>query len=359
MYDIEIYIPVLLKFQDDKVVFTRNELNHINTIADRYFIKNAEYLSGEYDHFEYNLWEQGQTDTRASQEDKDKLTRVQADLDSLKSQIIAACRIAETPDPKAPPKKKKKNDKKPKAAPKPPKDEFSDAHTEIYWYHHRVIFRYIFRFREKCKIAPRKVRGIVWEHYRALLKIMIDEFNQSIGAAENGIRPEGRILSYYSYGMMICNGKKYGPEHISDKLGSLMFNIFQSAKPTLWHTKKQYMVRISIPGIMIYADENIGHDLKVDLINAIYQCCLYGEKIDDTNNKCVFSDNLAENIEQYNVIGENELTKLWEHFLNSLGGKTSDNQIHALERKSLKYAAGAFIIAILSLIVAALAPLLQ
>ena len=129
--------------------------------------------------------------------------------------------------------------------------------------------------------------------------------------------------------MIILPKNKHQLNNYTDKLGSVTFSIIESTNRFLSYGYTHY-VRISIPSLNVYYDKEISNDIKVDLINLIYQNLLYEKKLDDKEKD--FSDNLYDNLEKYNCIDESKLTSFWNNTMEMLGGKISEKQAHNIDK---------------------------
>lgn len=168
----------------------------------------------------------------------------------------------------------------------------------------------------------RKLRSALNDFYPKIIKeCVLDHINNS--AADT------KAISFYSYMMIILPKNKYQLNNYTDKLGSVTFSIIESTNRFLSYGYTHY-VRISIPSLNVYYDKEISNDIKVDLINLIYQNLLYEKKLDDKDMP--FSDDLYKNLKNYNCIDERKLTSFWNNTMEMLGGKISEKQAHNIDK---------------------------
>ncbi|MBN2793956.1 MAG: hypothetical protein JXR88_01020 [Clostridia bacterium] len=322
MYDIEIFVPILLKFQNDGIVFTENELEDQKGVKEKYF-KKKEMPSHKFENgFDYEF--------------KDE------DLKKIKGKFIALYQD----------KLKEKHDENTEEKQKNAENLIQALEVEFYYYHHRIIFIYRIKFSKGMKLSVREVRSLVNENYKDLVeKHLIPDINTLV--YNKKINADGLILSYYSYMFLIVKGEKYPLKALSDKLGSLTFRIIQSSK-RLFKYADQHFVRISIPSTILYASSKIDIHLKVDMINSIYQHCLYTKKDEDiikfnTNEISEFD---VKNVREFNIINEGILIHLWEYLMDSLGGNASINQAHKISRRDFQFSIFVILLTLISLIAA-------
>ena len=98
-------------------------------------------------------------------------------------------------------------------------------------------------------------------------------------------------------------------------------------------------MRVSIPGTILYPQGKIGTNLLRDIINAIYQYCLYAKKLEDEEKKSF-----------ENPLDERLLVNLWTHIIDNMGGRAID--VHLLRLTHILYplALSAIVISIVSLV---------
>lgn len=268
---IEIYIPVLIKFQDDGIVFKDGEVEEIRKKVYANFVKQEEKIS-RHDHFDYCF--------------NDEMIKDLVNRLNEYGLIL----------------------------------NFEDVNGEFYYYHHRIIMKFELKVADDFD-GSRKLRSVINEFYPKRIKeCVLDNINNV---------SETKAISFYSYLMMIIPKNKYQLSNYEDKLGSVTFSIIESTNKFLSYGNTHY-VRISIPSLIVYYDKLISNDTKVDLINLIYQNLLYEKKLTDC--KCIFSEDLYENLDKYNCIDESKLTLFWNNTMDMLGGKISEKQAHSIDK---------------------------
>lgn len=287
---VEIFIPVLLKFKDDSIVYKDEELLLLQNSVFQSFTRNPNFKKDHCKHFEYILND--------------------ADYYKLQNDLT---------------------------------DKLTKLKIEIYYYHHRIVLKYSFRIISNNDI--RIIRKAIKEHSISIVENIISKINNLVD--QNKVAKKSRVLLYYSFIIIFVRHK------IDDRIGTLTIRIFESSKFIFKHGHSHFL-RISIPSIIVYSKYAIGEDLRVDIINSIYQHCLYNKKNQDLKNR---QDNKLEdfkkfdkkNVEIYNTINESHLSILWQHSIDTFGGKTSDNQIQDISRKTFVFLIITVIITIISI----------
>lgn len=205
--------------------------------------------------------------------------------------------------------------------------------AEIGYYHHRVI-AYL---RLDSAVDFSKLREVRYE-----LKHLVDKMIEHVvqdQINELQIREEARVEFFYTYPLIVVGKRPKRSEAFpfSEETSSLCFDIVEPA----WFlpSGKKHMMRISIPGAILYTQRKVGKDLLRDIINAIYQCCLYEKQSVD---KRPFE----------NVLDENLLVKLWTHITDYMGGRSID--VHIIKLTHLAYFLA--LLALLALILSIIVP---
>ena len=125
------------------------------------------------------------------------------------------------------------------------------------------------------------------------------------------------------------------------------------------------IARISIPCMTVYSNRDIKERLIIDIINAIYQYCLYEKKIEDIKNQASNSVS-ASSVKYLNEkngdiqnkkgkfrpkLSEHNLIKLWEHMLQTMGGKFYDSSMIKLSEFAFVVSLFAIILNILNILI--------
>jgi hypothetical protein len=219
----EILLLYLLWFNDERVVFEENELKTIEKIIEE---SMGPYIDG-------------------NEENKEGTWRIY----KLKEKFIQEMIKNESPR------------------------SFTTKSVEMGYYHHRIIFKIILDFKGNF----RDLRGKIDELKENCDK-KVTEIGEKISSAvlEHEIRPGGEVVGYSSYPLVIWKEKPAGKVPFSEDTTSMSFDIFEVAwpwklnwRPWRWHT-----VRISIPRMIVYTG-GLSDKLERDIINAIYEHCLY------------------------------------------------------------------------------------
>lgn len=216
--------------------------------------------------------------------------------------------------------------------------------VELGYYHHRAIVSFIINMSgEFSKL--RSIRGALKEYSDKIIEDNIqNKINQLVN--DNRVRAIGRNDFFYTYPLIILeNAPKQNWSFKIPFTVQTTSMCFEILEPGLFKLRNShYIARISIPGMIVSARGRIGNDLQRDLINVIYQYCLYEKKLLDGEKDS------EGNINRENTLNEKLLVNLWEHILENMGGRTSDNYILRLTR-------AAYIVAFIALILSLL-PLL-
>lgn len=130
------------------------------------------------------------------------------------------------------------------------------------------------------------------------------------------VREEGKIKFIYTYPLIILENSVRKIETIpfSEQTTSLCFDIVE---PCWWRPfGKRHTMRISIPSTILYTQGKVGKRLRRDIINVIYQHCLYRKKAMDEKKR-----------KFENLLDEDILVKLWTRIFHIMGGKSVDINI--------------------------------
>ncbi|MEQ9715167.1 MAG: hypothetical protein ACTSSP_12250 [Candidatus Asgardarchaeia archaeon] len=211
----------------------------------------------------------------------------------------------------------------------------------IGYYHHRVIISLSLRIEySQARKGIRQIRGILFSMGNHLIEKYIVNSNKLLVKSKN-FNPNGEIIFFYSYPLIIIHdGKKlindsYLPFSVETE--TLFFDLVETK--FFRAVGKVHGVRISIPSTIIYADGVPSKKLIRDIINGIYQHCLYVKKLQDKESN-MFENKLNERI----------LTDLWHHMEETMGGRTID--VHMMKLTHITYflAVIATVISIISII---------
>ena len=286
---IKMYMLCLLNFKDDKIVFTNQELDAI---------KDAIANSLE----EQKLF----TDDGKKRESRDGF-----EVYCLNSKKVGSCLS----------------------------EGAAIESAEIGYYHHRVIVQLILDSADdfsKLREARDQLKQRVDEMIERGVKEQINELAHS-----RTVREEAEVEFFYTYPFIIFEKrpKRSKAFPFSEETSSLCFDIVEPS----WFrpSGKKHMMRVSIPSTVLYTRGRVGTDLVRDVINTIYQYCLYERKSMDVRP---FE----------NVLDENLLANLWTQIVDRMGGRTIEVHIIRLTHITYFLALFAFILSIVSLIISIL-----
>lgn len=232
---------------------------------------------------------------------------------------------------------------------------------EVYYYHHRIILKFVFNRGKKSTCEDRMLREFTKKLADILMQSdfvhrinSITQKNARDTSEHNLIPYEKRVILYYSYTVMFINNIKGFGNNIADFLGSLTFRIVESGKIRFGRV---HYIRISIPGMNVYFKKKISNFLKTDIINSVYQNALYQKKETDreeserdTSGEGKLTDFSASNLLKYNILQEKHLHVMWSYAQDNLGGKISDIQNKSIEKKSYLMSVIAIIISIIAIL---------
>lgn len=181
--------------------------------------------------------------------------------------------------------------------------------AEIGYYHHRVIVQLILNsVSDFSKL--REVRNQLKQRVDEMIEYGVrDQINKLI--CDGKVREEAEVEFFYTYPLIVVQKRWRRSEAFpfSEETSTLCFDIIEPSwcKPP-WG--RRHMLRISIPGTILYSSSyGVGIDLRRDIVNLIYQYCLYEKKSMD---KMPFKNSLDENL----------LTNLWTQIGNRMGSRT-------------------------------------
>lgn len=223
--------------------------------------------------------------------------------------------------------------------------------AELGYCHHRVVVHFSLRLEKypEFRKIRKKLKKLSSKIIRDYVKKKMNELVYLRKVSRNGL-----VKFVYAYPLIIVKEKfkKHREIPFSGKTTSLSFEIVE---PSWWHPSgKKYMMTITIPNTILYTQENVDKTslrdkgLFRDIINAIYQHCLYEKKAEDERKleeemKGIDEEKLEgwqkvmekKAIERKifdNRLDENLLVRLWTHFLDTMGGTSAE--IHAARIKS-------------------------
>ncbi|MFX1295307.1 MAG: hypothetical protein ACFFD2_10700 [Promethearchaeota archaeon] len=293
-FDLRFYMLFLFKFKNDKVVFTKDELQIINesikrSLENDKFISNPPQIQDGYQIYDLDI----------------------ENVFKKYTQVISL------------------------------PEEINIKEIKLGYYHHRVIVTSTISSYLSAVIM-RWIRRAITKMIRELITTyIVNSINEKV--KEGKINEESEIIFPYSYPVIVIkNGHKLIKEKkfpFSVETETLFFEIIESKWIKI--RKKSYGFRISIPGIIIYSEGYPSKRMLRDLINAVYQHCLYIKKIDDIE-KHVLENDMDESI----------LIRLWSHMEETMGGRSIDVHIVELTHITIVFAFIAIIISIISLFVA-------
>ena len=199
---------------------------------------------------------------------------------------------------------------------------------------------------EKDKfLALRDARKALEKGTRNLINdCVIENVNELIPSKK--VTEKGKIEFIYTYPLIVVksSAEKHEPVPFSEETTSLCFEI---AEPKWWPLSgRKHMMRISIPSTILYVQKGIGKNLLRDIINAIYQYCLYEKKAKDEKKRLIDWKNGPYD----NQLDEDILTKLWEHVLHAMGGRSTDLRVVRITNMTRLIALLAFLVSASSLI---------
>ena len=222
--------------------------------------------------------------------------------------------------------------------------------AEIGYYHHRVIVYLKLDSVDdfsKLREVRDKLKEPIYNMIRCGVKAQIYEL-----ICDGNIRKEALVEFFYTYPLIVVKKCRKRSETFpfSEETSSLCFDIveplslhpldlYRHLSDLCYPQGKRHMMRVSIPSTVLYTQGEVGEDLLRDIINAIYQYCLYEQKSMDVSRK--FFEN---------VLDESLQVKLWKHITDCMGGRSIDVHIARLTHATYFLAVLAIIISIVSLI---------
>jgi hypothetical protein len=198
------------------------------------------------------------------------------------------------------------------------------SRVEVYYYHHRIILKYVLASLPSG--YERRARQLILAHSR---HILINRFVRVINTAgaTGGPLPgeQGHVTSYYSYCILLLPLDSTFEHGLENLLGSHTFRIVE-VTPKLLERDRVHLVRISIPSTNLYSRGPVRSFLRVDILNAIYQHMLYAKKEQDERDAPGLIEFSADELDKRNVMREAQLHAFWDHAVDALGGRMVDLQ---------------------------------
>jgi hypothetical protein len=293
---IEIYILCLFKFRDDKIVFSREELEKLSRALNKH-LHSLGY---------------------ANEENPEKINDWY--ITHLRNENLGFR---------------------------------SYSHLEkaqLGYYHHRIIACYTLRIPDLDFYELREIRQELKDTSDRIIRECVNIMNNSLDLLQ--ISEKAAILYFYTYPfiVVISNRRRHETIPFSQETGTLSFDFFEP-----WHVifQKEYVMRISGPGTILnvkrwtikawlrgfayrvnkycqevflsqalngfqdiiyrLTEEETDQRLIRDIINTIYQYCLYEKKLIDENKGT-----------RENRLDESVLVNLWDHIVSTMGGRPVD-----------------------------------
>jgi hypothetical protein len=236
------------------------------------------------------------------------------------------------------------------------------SYAEFGYCHHRVIMH--FKLGLKKSVRKSEKYPLFREAREELKKEADDILNNCVKEKINEIvRSEkqknleerevsgefiekGEVKFIYTYPFIIMKRKrrKHRMVPFLEETSTLCFEMVEPS--WLPPFRKNYLMKITIPSTTLYTQSDADESLLRDIINAIYQHCLYKKKEQDEKKKLIDYD--KEPFE--NVVSENLLVELWGHFINTMGGRSADVRIVRITTTTRLIAFLALLVAIVTLL---------
>lgn len=152
--------------------------------------------------------------------------------------------------------------------------------AELGYYHHRSIVKFSLSY-PKCDFSGlREIRQELKEKADNIINTCAKDRINNL-TLSGDMKNEGIIKFLYTYPFVIVKNDVEESETIpfSQETGTLSFDIYEPGFLNL--SSKRSLMRVSGPSIILYTHGDIDNRLLRDIINAIYQHCLYEKKLDD------------------------------------------------------------------------------
>ncbi|MGD2249337.1 MAG: hypothetical protein PVF58_13095 [Candidatus Methanofastidiosia archaeon] len=222
--------------------------------------------------------------------------------------------------------------------------------------HHRVIVHFNMDyvrypvFREDRKVLKEEADRIINECVKKKINDLINcekRKNKEKREISEEFVKGGEVKFVYTYPLLIIK-KKYKKDKtvpFSGENTSLSFEVVDLKWFPL--LDRRHMMTITIPNTILYVQGEVGRDLLRDIVNAIYQYCLYEKKAKDERKKLIDWKNGPFE----NIVDEDLLVNLWAYFLDTMGGRTTDIRIIKITSKTFLIAFLTFLVSIITLVV--------
>lgn len=273
--EIDVYILCLHKFEDDRVILDGDELENASR-AIKECLKKQDYLGKE------------EVDEELRQKEKwyvytlcpiNLLEKELPDDIRRRLQDEVYCNITE---------------------------------AKLGYYHHRTIVKFKLEYPQYDFSSLREIRQELKRKADEIIhKCVKEKVNDLFFSGK--MKEEGIIRFLYTYPFIVVkNGvKECKTVPFSQETGTLSFDIYELGRLKL--TSKRSMMRVSGPSIVLFTKGDVDPKLLRDIINAIYQHCLYEKKLRD-EEKGTFENTLDESI----------IVRFWRHIIDTMGGEYID-----------------------------------
>jgi hypothetical protein len=208
--------------------------------------------------------------------------------------------------------------------------------AEIGYYHHRVIV-YLRLDSADDFSKLREVRDQLKQRVDEMIEHCVKEKINELVRLQT-VRAEAEVEFFYTYPLIIVKKRRKRSKAFpfSEETGSTCFDIVEPSRDS--PAGKRHMMRVSIPSTILYPQGRAGIDLIRNVINAMYQYCLYAKRSTDERP---FK----------NVLDESLLIKLWEQIIARLGSRTIDIHTSRITYTTSRLARSALIVSIIALII--------
>ncbi|PLS17807.1 hypothetical protein CVD28_08895 [Bacillus sp. M6-12] len=196
------------------------------------------------------------------------------------------------------------------------------------YYHHRLIFRFQLTGK-RIDIDLRKIRKVFNDYSKNIIT--------------NSIINPNKVYDFKhcdTYQLIFLRNRqflRFSKEDavFSNDTTTMTFDI--SEPSAIMPFGKKYNIRISIPSTIITSKEKVSDDFSKAMINAIYQSCLY-----EIKDKRKMKNETTE-------LSEDQLVKLWQHIIDTMGGRTLDKNIAKISQTNLIVAVAALLLGLIAI----------